>query len=160
MSRIRSLEVIAALTLLCGASVCAAGPAADAGFAGLPPVSDAQLARLRGGFSIDGGPGQIQLSLGIERLTAINGKLASVTRLGASAADGIRLIQNGAGNVFDASVLHTLLPGTLGTVIQNSLDGQTIRNLNVFNITVNSRQLAQSLAVQNSVTDALARAVR
>lgn len=159
MSRNQVFGMIAALALLCGASASAAPPA-DTGFIGLQPVSDARLAQLRGGFSIGGGPNQVQLSLGIERLTFVNGEPAVVTRLGSSVSDGIRLIQNGAGNVFDTSVLHTLLPGTLGTVIQNSLDGQTIHNLNVFNITVTSRQLAQSLSVQNSVRDALARAVQ
>lgn len=159
MSRIRNFGIAAALFLALGAPAWSATPA-DAGFAGLRPVSDAQLARLRGGFSVGGGPNQVQLSLGIERLTFVNGELATVTRLGASTADGIRLIQNGGGNLFDTSVLRTLLPGTVGTVIQNSLDDQTIRNLNVFNVTVTSRQLAHSLEIQNSVRDALARVVQ
>lgn len=153
------------VTALALAVVTMAGMQAPASaaprFAGAKPVSDAQLAHLRGGFSIGSGPDRIQVSLGIDRLSFVNGELATITRLGGSGGDsGIRLVQNGSGNRFDRSVLDALPAGTLGTVIQNSLDDQTIRNLNVFNITVTSRKLAQSLSVRSAVQDALTRGVR
>lgn len=131
--------------------------ASAAEFAGVAPVSDTQLAHMRGGFSVSRGANRLHLSLGIERLSFVNGELASVTQLGAPKGTGLRLLQNGPGNRFDTSALKSLSSGTLGTAIQNSLDDQTIQNLNVFNVTVTSRRLAQSLAVGDAVRDSLTR---
>jgi hypothetical protein len=146
------------LSIMATAGVAA--PAAAAGFAGATPVSDAQLAHMRGGFSIGNGRDTVKLSLDIERRAIINGKLQEVSRPGSAAGDRIRLIQNGQRNQLADSVLNGVPAGSLGTVIQNSLDGQAIRNVNVFNITVTSRQIAHSLAIQDTVRDALTSAMR
>lgn len=142
--------ILAAMTVWCTAL-----PAAAAHFAGAQPVSNAQLASLRGGFAI--GSGRVRLSFGIRRLSFINGKLAAVTQLDSVASGGLHVIQNGPGNFVTPSLSSTLPAGTLMTVIQNSLDGQTISNLNVFDITISSVQAARSLSMHNAVVDALAR---
>lgn len=159
MLRIRRFGFMAGLALMAALPAQAAPPEAAALF-DLPPVSDARLDRMRGGFSIGGGSGQVQLSLGIERMTFINGELAAVNRMGQSVGGGLRVISNGVGNTFDSAIVRGLLPGTLGTVIQNSMDNQVIRNLNVLHVTVTSQELARSLAVRSMVSDSVARAVR
>lgn len=130
-------------------------PVAAADFGGAAPVSDAQLAHLRGGFDVGGG--QVKLSFGIKQLSFINGELVAVTNLDAPAANAVNVVQNGTGNFVNPGLGNEMASGTLATVIQNSLDGQTIGNLNLYNINVTSLQAAHSLSVHNAIADALAR---
>lgn len=126
------------------------------GFARLKPVSDARLDALRGGFTVSQGGVSVDLAMGIERLTYINGQLVAASNIDGAAlpSQTLRVIQNGPGNMFDTANLH-LLPGTVTTVIQNSLDQQVIRNVNLLNLTVTSRALAEALSLQSSVRDTL-----
>jgi len=155
LQQYRFITALAALlTGLALASMALPTPAA--GFAGAPPVSDARLAQLRGGFAIGSGSDRVRLSFSIERLSFINGELAAITTLNPTSKDGVHVIQNGAGNLVDSALRDALPSDVLGTVIQNSLDNQTIGNLNIYNVTVTSRQAAQSLSMQSSLRDALA----
>lgn len=134
----------------------AAGIGNGSGFARLQPVSDARLAALRGGFTLFNGGVRVDVAMGIKRLTYINGRLVASSALDENnlPTQTLRVVQNGPGNVFDPTQLH-MLPGTVATVIQNTLDKQVIRNLNVLNVTVTSRALAQALSLQSSVRGAL-----
>lgn len=60
-------------------------------------------------------------------------------------------------NVVSSSVANGLPAGTVGTVIQNNLDGQMIQSINVLNITVTSQALAQAVALQSLTQGALLR---
>lgn len=125
----------------------------DRGFIGLKPVSDARLDALRGGFTLSEGGVTVDLAIGVA--TYINDQLVSASDLTGAAVPSsmLRLIQNGPGNVFNPGA--SSLPGTFTTVIQNSLDQQVIRNVNLLNATVTSRAMAQALSLQSSVRSAL-----
>lgn len=148
--------VITALLML-GCTLGGQATASAATFAGASPVSDARLSTLRGGFSTEHG---VKLSIGIDQLSFINGKLAVVNHLIQDGLGRVQTIQNGPGNAVNSSVLNGIRDNTLGTVIQNSLDGQAIRNVNVYNVTVTNKRLAQSLSISNAVTDAMTRFMR
>ena len=101
---------------------------------------------------------------GIERAVYINGVLESTTQLKVDdlgkavatlpAGTTLKVIQNGPGNR-----IETTLPASLlGTVIQNSLDNQTLRVVNKIDIKVNSVELFSGARMQQSLSDALNRA--
>lgn len=123
-------------------------------------LDDATLDAQRGGFAT---PGGLQMSFGIERAVYVNGVLESTTHLRledlgqvvASLPPGATLavVQNGAGNSFEAS----LPPVTLGTVVQNSLDDQTLQVFSTIDITVNSAELLSGIRLDMSLQDALNR---
>lgn len=124
----------------------------------------AALESQRGGFEL---PSGLTVSLGLERLVAVNGQLVSqgsfnITNL-ASLSDsearqardvltGARLIQNGPGN-------FASLPAGPGTYVQNTLDGQTIAARTIINANVNSASLLKDLNFNASVRDAGLRAL-
>ena len=123
-------------------------------------LDDATLDAQRGGFAT---PGGLQMSFGIERAVYVNGVLESTTHLRledlgqvvASLPPGATLavVQNGAGNSFATS----LPAGTLGTVVQNSLDDQTLQVFSTIDITVNSAELLSGIRLDMSLQDALNR---
>lgn len=130
-------------------------------------VARAELDGTRGGFLT---PNGLRVSFGIERAVYINGNLVATTRLtvselgavsgtGASisGSPGFSLIQNGA----LGTVTGAIAPGSVGTVIQNALNGQQIQNTTTINATVNSLDVMRSINLQstirNAVTDSLRR---
>lgn len=130
-------------------------------------VDAATLAQLRGGFTTASG---LQLSLGIERLVAINGEVVSRTRfqiadLGSlneeqarqtgATLSAVKLIQNGSDNMSHAAFADATLGGT---VIQNSLSDQHIESRTVINASVNSIDLLKAINFNGNVGDAIARA--
>ncbi|MFD2365830.1 hypothetical protein [Pseudoduganella sp. GCM10020061] len=135
---------------------------------GWEAVDGAALDGMRGGFTDTRG---LVVSLGVERLVSINGELVASTRFelpnaGSVAGDAAHaardalnsggLIQNGPGNI--APVFS---PDMLGaTVIQNTLNDQTIRSQTIINASVNSATLMQSLNFNDSVGQAIRDAVR
>lgn len=151
------LATVAAL-LVAGAPA----PESPDGWVALDPqVLDTE----RGGFAT---PGGLQVDVGIRRLVSINGQLVvehqyfvSGSALGPQAlvqpgmAGGPTLVQNGAGNHFEAAIEA---PGAL--VIQNTLSNQAIRSETVINATVNSMSLVKSMNFNESVGHALAGALR
>ena len=143
------------------AAVAETPPAPSPLFAPMAAVDDETLDGLRGGFEA---PGGLRMSFGIERAVYINGVLESTTHLKVAdlgqivaalpTGTTLKVIQNGPGNS-----IETTLPATLlGTVIQNSLDNQTLRVVNKIDIKVNSAELFSGARMQRSVSDALNRA--
>ncbi len=151
-------------TLLAGA--CGAAAASDAGGPESWTAVDADtLDEARGGFET---PGGLNLSLGIERVVSINGEVMSRTSVAlpdlatataeqlAQARDALgsaRLIQNGAGN-FIATDLGL---GNGGTLVQNTLDDQTIKTYTTISSTVNSMALIKDINFQSTIRDAIVR---
>ena len=141
-------------------TVAEAPPAPAPNFEVLATVDEATLDSLRGGFEA---PGGLRMSFGIERAVFINGVLHSTTHLKledlgqvvATLPPGATLavIQNGPGN----SVATTLPANVLGTVIQNSLDDQTLQVVNKIDIKVNSAEMLRGALMQQSLQDALNR---
>ena len=126
-------------------------------FQGQQPVSEKVLDRMRGGFQSD--PNGPMMSFGIQRSVYINGQLVSSTvltipnllQLTNNPSNAFTLVQNGGGN---AMTTHPSLLPPLMTVIQNSLDHQTIQNQTVINATVAALSLNRALALGNAVTQA------
>ena len=126
-------------------------------FRGQQPVSEKVLDRMRGGFQID--PNGPMMSFGIQRSVYINGQLVTSTiltipnllQLTNTPGNAFTLVQNGAGN---AMTTHPSSLPPLMTVIQNSLDHQTIQNQTVINATVAALSLNRALALGNAVSQA------
>ena len=127
-------------------------------------VSNEQLDTLRGGFE---SPSGMTVSFGLVRTVSINGDVVNRTsfnlpdvskitteqaRAVSSAIAETRLVQNGGGNVVSDSVRAQMSGGTL---IQNSLNDQTIQTLTVINAGVGSLGLFKSLNLQGAFKDAL-----
>ena len=129
------------------------------------PVAAETLEEARGGFDV---PGGLTLSLGIERVVSVNGEvlsrssiaipdLASITsdqaRQAQEALGAARMIQLGNNNFAGAD---TGL-GNGATLLQNSLNGQTIRTDTIINSSVNSMSLLKDMNFQATIRDALVR---
>ena len=111
-------------------------------------LDDADLEAIRGGFETRSG---MQISFGIEQVTAINGVLQ--TRMAFSVPNvtehpaGItqegwtsQLIQNGAGNTFALNAADRI-PSQVLNVVQNTLDQQVIQHLTVIDLSVTGLNL-------------------
>ena len=130
-------------------------------------VNETALDRVRGGFVTE----SLNISFGIERAVYVNGALVTTTSLNVSdlgkisAGRGtttfdsgtLALVQSGAGNSVTAG---SITPTSLGTVIQNTLDGQKIQNLTVINATVNSLGILRGLNLQSSLRGAVIDSLR
>jgi hypothetical protein len=152
--------------LLAGAAFALQGPARaeDDPFSAANAVAPAILDDLRGGFTTAGG---LTVTLGLERIITINGNVAEHSQLdfgdlgrltsgqaqlSADSMGQLRLIQNGAAG----DVAVQLGANTLGgTVIQNSLNDQVIRNQTIINASVDARGLLQALNFQSTLANAL-----
>lgn len=130
-------------------------------------IAESALERVRGGFSIDG----LNISFGIERAVYVNGALVTTTSLNISDlgritagrgttvfdAGTIGLVQSGAGNVVSPTMISA---GSVGTVVQNTLDGQKIQNVTVINATTNSMGVLKGLNLQSSLRGAVIDSLR
>lgn len=94
----------------------------------LSPVSDEELADLRGGFVL---PNGINIDFSIEKIVAINGVVTFASTF--DLPENISLAQNGLGNV-----APELTGPILGSVVQNNLDDQMISTLNTINIALSN----------------------
>lgn len=128
------------------------------------PVSDKALDNLRGGFDV----GQaLTVSFGIVRSVTINGDLVAQTsfnlpditkitaeqaRIASLAIAETGVVQNGVGNILTNGIRSEL---PTSTVIQNTLNDQTIETLTVINAGVNSLGLLKSINTQSTLKDAL-----
>jgi hypothetical protein len=138
------------------------------------PFGDRQVAlaentldRVRGGFVTDG----LNISFGIERAVYVNGSLVTSTTFNVNDlgrmtggrsvpsldANTIGLVQNGAGNVVTTGSLSS---GAIGTIVQNTLDGQKIQNVTVINATTNSLGVLRGLNLQSSLRGAVIDSLR
>ena len=127
------------------------------------PVSEGVLDSMRGGFQNH--PNGPMISFGIERSVFLNDKLINSTvlnipdlsRLADKAGDAFTLIQHGGGN----SVPHNVssLP-SLTTIVQNSMDNQSIQSHTVINATVSALTWARALDLGNALSQASIEAIR
>ena len=130
-------------------------------------VDSAMLEEARGGFITADG---LMVTLGLERLVSINGTVVERTEMqlgdigklargeGAIARDALgelRLIQNGDVRTMAGNAQNLLG----GTIIQNSLNDQTIRNQISINATVNTAGMLRALNFGASLNNALSTAV-
>ena len=130
-------------------------------------MSATSLDAVRGGFSGNG----VNISFGIERAVYVNGALVATTSLNVSDlgkitagrgttsfdAGTIALVQSGAGNLVTPGAISS---AAIGTVVQNTLDGQKIQNVTVINATVNSLSVLRSLNFQSSLRGAVIDSLR
>jgi hypothetical protein len=121
------------------------------------------LDQIRGGFEMEGSG--LKFSIGIERAVYINGDLvatnvlnlkglqsttggASVASALPAVASGALVVQNGAtGNYVAAQVSQN----PAATVVQNSLNNQTIQAVTTVNASVNSMQVVRAMSIQNAI---------
>ena len=130
-------------------------------------VSDTLLDEIRGGFISSNG---VLISFGIERVTYINGVLNSSTSFNLppnifsanSAAkppvipENGSIVQAGSSNINKSFAARSTFQGT---VIQNSLDNQSIRATTTINAITNTSQVMKSLNFSSMLRDALGAAI-
>jgi hypothetical protein len=130
-------------------------------------LSEESLNGVRGGFITEG----LNISFGIERAIYVNGTLVTTTSLnvsdlgrisagrGTTALDtgALALVQTGAGNTVSSGAFSA---GSIGAVVQNSLDGQKIQNVTLINATVNSLSVLRSFNLQSSLRGAVIDSLR
>ncbi|MEO5695830.1 MAG: hypothetical protein ABIQ60_01705, partial [Burkholderiaceae bacterium] len=130
-------------------------------------ISDQVLDGVRGGFVGDG----LNISFGIERAVYVNGSLVATTSLnvselghitassGKTAVDGgtLALIQNGSGNSVSVGSISA---ASIGTVVQNSLDGQKIQNVTLINASANSVGALRGINLESSLRGAVIDSLR
>lgn len=170
MSRARILSRLALLGACLACAVVAhaqslpasdqvAAPAhriADLGY----PVPIQKLDAVRGGFDLGNG---LEVSFGIERAVYINGNLVTYSNVNipdvahittqqatalASALSTVNVVQNGPGNTFDPSSMGST---AAATVIQNTLNNQTIRSLTTLNVSVNTLNALRDQGLQQAL---------
>ena len=153
------------LPALAAAPPVEAAPAAI--FTASNAVDEAALDDARGGFIT---PGGLVVTLGLERLVTINGNVVERTEMqlgdigklangqgsiSSEALGQLRLIQNG-----DVRAVTPDASGLLGgTLIQNTLNDQLIKNQTSVNATVNTAGMLRALNFGTSLNNALSTAV-
>jgi hypothetical protein len=148
--------------LLSVAGAASAGP-----FDPANAVDSATLDQARGGFIT---PDGLVVTLGLERLVTINGNVVERTQMqlgdigklargeGAISREALgelRLIQNGDVRTMAGNAQNLLG----GTIIQNTLNDQSIRNQTSINATVNTAGMLRALNFGTSLNNALSTAV-
>lgn len=129
-------------------------------FGGINPVSNEKLAHIRGGFAMQLDFGWMQFALDMSRASFINGNLLLADHRTDATGGALDLIQNGLSNTVDSSVGSNMVQGALAAVIQNGLDNQIIRNINVVNLTVTSQEFARSMALHSMFQGVLLQSLR
>ncbi|GLQ46561.1 hypothetical protein GCM10007862_16120 [Dyella lipolytica] len=132
------------------------------------PVPLERLATIRGGFDLGNG---LEVSFGIERAVYIDGNLVTYANVSvpdvahitsqqavalASALSTVNVVQNGPGNTFDPSSLSQT---SVATVIQNTLNNQTIRNITTLNVSVNTLNVFRDGGLQQALQAVQAQAL-
>ena len=130
----------------------------------LAALDTSALDEVRGGFELEGS--SLKFTIGIERAVYINGNLVATNVLnlkdlqstagGTSVAgalpaapSGALVVQNGpAGSNYVAPLVAQ---NPSATVIQNSLNDQTIQNVTTINASVNSMQTVRAMSVANAI---------
>jgi hypothetical protein len=154
------------LLSIMGAATAAASDGAAA-FDAANAVDSATLDEARGGFLGDDG---LIVNLGLERLVSINGNVVERTQLqlgdvgklargetslSTQAVGELRLIQNGDVRMMAGNAQNLLG----GTIIQNSLNDQMIKNQTSINATVNTAGMLRALNFGTSLNNALSTVV-
>jgi hypothetical protein len=127
-------------------------------------VESHQLDDMRGGFDTSL---HLTLSFGIERAVYLNGALVTTTSfnlpsmtgsrpddpaIAAMPSSAVALVQNGAGNTFASSPSNSPMAAT---VIQNTLNNQTLQGVTTINAAANSLQLLRANAFQAMMLESL-----
>jgi hypothetical protein len=150
----RHILLVSAVSLLACSSGAALAEAQEASVVemGTTCASDLRLDRLRGGADV--GP-TLHIGFGLERLTSVNGTVVASTRFQVQDITQVtpaeaQALQRSLGSVLtlrDGQASFVALPSgnqSLGTVIQNSLPNQTIRNVVTLDMTTNSLNLLRA----------------
>ena len=134
---------------------------------GCKVASDETLENMRGGFSISAGGSPILLSLGFQQVTFINGVLAAMTTINLPQTNSTaaiptqlipsQIIQNGPGNSY---IPPAALPSNVMTVIQNTLNNQTISHMTIINATLASKQLLDAMNMASTLRQAMPYSLR
>ncbi|GGA05402.1 hypothetical protein [Dyella caseinilytica] len=170
--RLSRPNVLLRLSLFAALVVCAvmvhaqSAPAKHVAGFGLP-VPNEKLDVVRGGFDLGDG---LEASLGIQRAVYIDGNLVTYASVNipdlahvttqqamalASALSTVN-VQSGQGNTFDPSSLGNT---TAATVIQNTLNNQTIRSLTTLNVAVNTLNAFRDEGMQQALQAAQVQAL-
>lgn len=156
------------LCSLAGLAACAvASDDQSSPFHSANAVDSATLDDARGGFIT---PGGLVVTLGLERLVTINGNVVERTEMqlgdigkltsgqgsiSSEALGQLRLIQNG-----DVQAITPAGANLLGgTLIQNTLNDQLIKNQTAINATVNTAGMLRALNFGTSLNNVLSTAV-
>jgi hypothetical protein len=161
MRAARWIAVVCAGCCAAGGAAAQAAPA-DALFDAPARVDDERLDRLRGGMDLAG----LHLSFGLQRSVYLNGTLVlqqqfalqDVSRISgdearalAEALGGALVVRDGAAGRLPASM------PPMGVLVQNSLDGQSIRQLSTLNVATDSLGLLKALNAAAALDDTLRR---
>lgn len=130
----------------------------------LVALGNESLDDIRGGFELP--DINLKLSFGFERAVFVNGELVASTVLNvkdlqwasagvggatqpqvlpSAAAGAVGVIQNGMGNSIPAQISANVS----GTVIQNTLDNQSIQTITTINAAINSVQVLRAMSMQS-----------
>lgn len=135
-------------------------------------VSEGRLDDMRGGFDVPSAAG-LRIAFGIERAVYINGDLVAsmsvnipdVAHITAAQAqqlsnvvNTVNIVQNGPGNAVAADV-GAGGAAAAATVIQNSLNNQTLQAITTINAAVNSLPQFRQLNLANALQGALSNVV-
>ncbi|HTJ94582.1 MAG TPA: hypothetical protein VL424_15935 [Pararobbsia sp.] len=131
-------------------------------------VSDARLDDMRGGFDV---PNGLQVAFGIERAVFVNGQLVATTSFNipnigqmtipqaqqlAQALNTTTVVQSGPNNI-----APTIIPGaTAATIVQNTLNDQSIKALTTINAAVNTLAQFRAMNLQSTINSAVINAVK
>jgi hypothetical protein len=119
-----------------------------------PNVDETTLAQMRGGFINSDG---LEIQFSLENLVLINGEMA------------VQNVLEGNGGSFPMLTLPTDWTGTDGTfvntsgtqtLIQNSLDNQTIQNFRILNMEIANAHHLGSLGLREQLDTALIQSLR
>jgi hypothetical protein len=155
-----SAAMPAAIQAPADSSVSVANANAGGDMADWSPVSQETLDETRGGFDIGNG---LVASFGIDRAVYVNGNLVTSTSFNipdiahitptqatamATALNTVSVTQIGPNNAIDPSALGQM---SGGTVIQNTLNNQSIQSITTLNTSVNSLNAFRQANFQNSL---------
>jgi hypothetical protein len=146
------LFLTAAVLASVGAPTFASQPPSQVIEMDSPKVSDSRLDSLRGGADVSPA---LHISFGLDRLTSVNGTLIASTQfqvqdIGHVTPAEAQAIQQSLGSLLTVSNGHASLTQlsagnqSLGTVIQNSLPNQSIKNIVTLDVTTNSLTLLRA----------------
>ncbi|MGM3275334.1 hypothetical protein [Ralstonia sp. 24A2] len=134
-------------------------------------VSEDQLDDMRGGFDVPSAAG-LRISFGIDRAVYINGDLVASVSVNipdiarmttaqaqqlANVVNTVNVVQNGPNNVAPPDIAAGA--SAAATVIQNSLNNQTLQAITTINAAVNSLPQFRQLSLNNALQSALANVV-
>ncbi|WP_296228228.1 hypothetical protein [Ralstonia sp. UBA689] len=171
MGRFRKAMWAVGLLALAGSRYALAAGMEDNPVHAWQAVSEDKLDDMRGGFDVPSAAG-LRISFGIDRAVYINGDLVAsvsanvpdVAHMTASQAqqlagvvNTVNIVQNGPNNVAPPDVVTGA--AAAATVIQNSLNNQTLQAVTTINAAVNSLPQFRQLSLANVLQGALANVV-